>query len=69
MKDKFLGRHDYTTKDKYYVDYLSCRINPINGKDIIYRALIYKNNSVIKVLGAFDEENLQLQIDNYFNNL
>jgi len=50
----------------FRIEFSELEINSINGNSKLLRAIIYKNEYVSEIKIAFKEEDLQLQINNYF---
>ena len=67
IKDNIFNKGSKIVKFyNYYIEFSKLKINSINGKSELLRAIIYKNKYVTEIKIAFNEEDLHLQIENYF---
>ena len=67
IKDNMLNKGSKTVEFyAYRIEFSELKINSINGNDKLLRAIIYKGGYVTEIKIAFNEEDLHLQVDNYF---
>ena len=67
IKDTLMCKGSKTVEFyNYCIEFSELKINSINGKGELLRAIIYKDGYVVEIKIAFSEEDLHLQVDNYF---